>query len=135
MAAAPSPGSFTITLNGPTLSGSRNLSVTKAFTGNREDGLIATIAAGVTSQQFLIVFPYATIQLLYMLAKGGNLTVKTNAADATGGNTINLVDSRPTLFEVNGPFPNPLTANVTSVFVTNAGAVPVQIDIYALNQE
>ncbi len=125
---------LTRTLSGPTVSGTRFPSVSKVFTGNRDDSLVQTIAAGATAVEYDLAFPYAQLQLLVLQARGGVLTIHTNAADGTGGDTIVLVDGRPTLFEVGGPFVNPLTANVTKMYFTNATAVAIDVEVIALNQ-
>lgn len=125
---------LSLTLSGPSISGSKFPAPSKTFNGNRNDSIVGTIAAGTSDVHYVIAFPYATLQLLVMQASGGALVVKTNAIDATGGNTVDLVDKRPTIYEVGGPVANPLTHDVTGVWLSNVGAAPVDFEIVALNQ-
>ena len=48
------------------------------------------------------------------------LTIETNHTAATGGNTITLVADVPLLWCTGAPFSNPLTNDVTVMYVTNS---------------
>jgi len=48
------------------------------------------------------------------------LTIETNHTAATGGNTITLVADVPLLWCTGAPFTNPLTNDITIMYVTNS---------------
>ena len=58
-----------------------------------------------------------------------NITIETNATDATGGNTLTLLANKPLVWYVGCGLTNPLTNDVTDMYITNGtgGSATVRI--------
>jgi hypothetical protein len=119
----------TVTLQWQGLAGG-GLSASVAKSAGAELNQILAIVAETNDQEFDLDFLYANLVSIYMLATQ-DLTIETNAADATGGNTIALKAGVPFWWAKDSGVANPFTANVTKIFVSNAGAA-AQLDIRIL---
>lgn len=72
------------------------------------------------------------LELLYIKSTQ-DVTLETNAADASGGNTLNLKANEPYVWWSGAPFVNMITADiVTNVFVTNASGATATITFEAI---
>jgi len=59
-----------------------------------------------------------------------DVTLETNAADATGGNTLTLKADEPYVWWTDAPFVNVITADITTdVFVTNASGATATVTL------
>lgn len=69
-------------------------------------------------------------QLVHVWMKStAAVTVETNATDATGGNTITLAADVPLLWCTGAPFTNPLTQDITIMYVTNSSGSSATINM------
>lgn len=80
-----------------------------------------TIPASQTSVAYDIAFPYATLKSFVMYSPVA-CTIKTNASDGTGGNSISLAAGVPLVWDTTSPYSNPFTHDVTKFYVTNSAA-------------
>jgi hypothetical protein len=128
----PAPTSFTCTVNGPNLSGSRVLNASKVVTGNAEVGEIIAVPQATDGQVVAIAFAFATIKLAYLLATT-DMTVFTNVDGGAANDTIVLKAGVPCYY-IQGSGTNPFAHNVTQIFIDNLGAAAGQLDIYVLSQ-
>jgi hypothetical protein len=104
--------------------------VTK-FTGQTEAGFDGTIAANATDSAIAIAFPVTGLQSLCIWSDT-NLVVKTNNA-TTPGQTINVLANVPIQWGTGMGATDPITAAVTSLYVTNATANPAKFKVRALS--
>lgn len=117
-----------------TLSQSQTLRVggkTIGATQEAVDGALAVIDEQVgigTDKEHLIAVPYAQLKALVLHATMA-CTVKTNSATEED-DEFTLEANKPIVWFTGGITPNPLTADVTSIFITNAAAGSFQF--YAL---
>lgn len=56
-----------------------------------------------------------------------DMTLETNADDATGGNTLNLLAGEPYIWHATSLFTNLLTLDVTVLYITNTTAGTLKI--------
>lgn len=92
-----------------------------------EQNRILAIAAA-NDQEFDLDFLFADLKSIFMLADQ-DMTVETNAADHTGGQQIDLVAGVPFWWAESSGVTNPITANVTKIFVSAAAAGALDIRI------
>jgi hypothetical protein len=72
----------------------------------------------------------ANLQSVYLLSNV-DVTIKTNDA-TTPASTINLKANKPILWFVDSGYTNPFTADVTQLFVSNAGTVDAVVQLRSL---
>jgi hypothetical protein len=94
--------------------------VTVTGSGFRE--VEETVAANQTDKLMNIAFTYADLLWIYIESDAG-CTIETNAVDATGGQTITITAGVPFFWQKNSGIPNPISANVTKIYVTNTTAI------------
>lgn len=105
-----------------------SLSAQATEVGTSEYSVDQTFPAGSSNASLTGAFNYADIQSIYMLADQ-NLTLETNSGSSPS-NTFSLIAGRPLVWSKSaGYFSNPLTANVTALFVTCTPATRLQIKI------
>ena len=111
----------------------RTLSFAKAYSADAEDNRAVTIPAGATNLEIDIGIAYAQLVSLFMAATA-DLTIKTNhsGSNPAPDNTIALKAMVPLVWNADSYFTNPLTADVTKLYVSNAGAVDTVLEIAAL---
>jgi len=90
----------------------------------RADALV-TIPASTNNYELVIAFPYATISSVYILSDKA-LTVKTNSSGSPD-DTIAIAAAKPLAYYGSGT--NPFTANVTKLYITNAGGTAADFKI------
>lgn len=89
------------------------------------------VAASTPDQEFDLDFLLADLKSIFMLASE-DLTIETNATDHAGGQQIDLVAGVPFVWCQSSGAANPITANVTRIFVTNAEARAATLEIRVL---
>jgi hypothetical protein len=96
--------------------------------GNTEVALNVALAAGTTDQLQALTLTAANLQSLILVASQ-NLTIETNSG-TTPAQTISLVAGIPLVWSKSaGYFANPITANVTALYLTCAAATVLQVKI------
>ena len=122
-------GTITIAYSGGGTS--KDDTITKSSTGRVS--WEESVANGQTD--FEITCPDVDVSacvLIYMKSTQ-DVTVETNAIDATGGNTLNLKANEPYVWWTNAPFVNMFTADiVTNVFITNASGAEATVTFEAI---
>ncbi len=111
--------------------GGVEVSGTVSETADAEQNRQLAIAASTPDQEFDLDFLKDDLKSIFMLATE-DLTVETNAADHTGGQQIDLVAGVPFWWALSSGVANPITADVTKIFVTNAVARAATLDIRIL---
>src|ERR1700746_567894 len=106
-------------------------STSNKFTGQTEAGYDGTIAANATNFAIDIAFPITGMQCV-CLWSDTNLTVMTNSSSSPA-QTINLLANVPVEWGTGMGTTNPITAAVTSLYVTNATANPAKFKVRALS--
>lgn len=91
-----------------------------SYSGKFDAGVAVVVPAGSTNLLFTVNFPYATIQSMVMSSTQA-VTVKTNSS-TTPGNTITLAATAGLIWAIDFPTTNPISANVTALYLTNSGA-------------
>lgn len=104
--------------------------VLNKFTGTTEVGYDGTINAGTTDFEIDIGWKISTNQSLMMWSDQA-LTVKTNSS-TTPGQTISLAANVMLEWGVGLGEINPITVDVTKLFVTNAGTTNAKLKMRAL---
>lgn len=106
-------------------------SVTRTFTGDGEVRYSGSIPAGTTDGQINIAITRANVKSLVFYASKG-VTVKTNNA-ATPTDTFTLADGQSRIWGNDELLSRlVITADVTALFVTNAGAAASDFRVEAL---
>lgn len=95
-------------------------STTATYTDSTEINITETIPISTTNQPITVSFPHATIVALNISANTP-LTIKTNSSSAPA-NTLNVGAALPLIWTADMNGTNPITADVTELFVSNASA-------------
>jgi len=111
--------------------GSVELQGSVSETANAERNAQLAIAGTTADQQFDLDVLFAKLKSVFLLSTI-DLTIETNATDATGGNTIELVANVPFYWCNSSGLACPFTANVTTMYVTPGGSVAGTLDIKIL---
>jgi len=91
---------------------------TKTQSSSSEQNIDMYLSPSASNQAADTDFSLASMKSLYVLATGGNVTLKTNSA-TTPGDTITLVDGIPLVWITGGSASNPFQAAVSTYFLTN----------------
>jgi len=124
-----SSGTITIQYNGGGISQTNN--ITKSDTGRVqwEESIVTATTDGQVNCPTIDV---SELVLLYINSTQ-DVTIETNAADATGGNTLTLKANEPYVWWLNAPFVNMITLDiVTNVFITNTSGATAVITFEAI---
>lgn len=112
--------------------GASTVSGTIVETADAEANQIISVGSTGTDVEVSVAFPFAALKNFFALSTQ-DLTIETNAIDATGGNTIELVANVPFWYSASAGHTNPFSANVTKMYLTNdsdpAAAATVNIRI------
>lgn len=104
----------------------------QTITDVNDAGFDDTVTAGATNHVINIQFPYANVSL-FSIETDHNITAFTNAADGTGGNSLGTITGGvPYVYVIGGIAANPLTHNVTAMYVNVPGGSNAAIKITAL---
>jgi hypothetical protein len=100
------------------------------YTGAKDAGVATVITAGATNTAIAITFPFATIQS-FIMTSDQDITVKVNAA-TTPTETFAVKKTAPHVWATDFVGANPWAHDVTTLFVTNAGAVDAKFNLRVL---
>ena len=103
---------------------------TKTKTGGQENNLSESIPDSSTDLEVAWAVDISELKALLIVADGA-LTVKTNSS-STPDDTFTLVVNTPIVWEDANSSGNPLSADVTSIFVTNSSGGAVTLTTKAL---
>jgi hypothetical protein len=117
--------STTYSGNGKTVSAK-----TGTYTGEKAAAVAAVVPANTTNFEIDIAFPFATVQAVIMAASVA-ATVKTNSTTAPG-NTLTLGPLTDLIWAHDFQATNPLSADVTKLFVTNATSTDCAFNLRVL---
>lgn len=92
-----------------------------------------TVAGSTTNQELVCAVDVSKAKCVAMLAKGADLTVKTNSTGSPD-DTINLTDGEALIWKSGGYFDNPLTVDVTKFYLTNADTADVTFSLIVLSE-
>jgi hypothetical protein len=112
-------------------SGSESLSGTKSVNVEAEANLSTSVAVGA-NQLHAFALDLSQVKTLYLRASGGDLTLKTNSSGSPA-DTITLLDGEPLSWHSDADQQSPFASgtDVTALYITNAEAVAVLLDIRA----
>jgi hypothetical protein len=102
----------------------------REYSGGQQIAINEIIISGATNQLVSLALDVSQIQSL-ILVSSRNVTLKTNNA-TTPTNTINLVANVPYIWNIDSYDTNKLTADVTSLFVTNSSGADALLRISAV---
>lgn len=103
---------------------------TETITADAEEVRELTIPAATTNQQVIIAFTTGALKSI-MIKADGACTVKTNSTSVPD-DTFSLDADTAVLWNNAMSAANPITANVTTIYITTPAGDPVEVDIYAL---
>jgi hypothetical protein len=106
------------------------VNVATKFTGQTVSGYDGTIAALATNVLVEVAFAIADLQSLCIWSDT-NLTIKTNSSTSPT-QTINLLASVPIVWGTGLGSADPITADVTALYVTNAASNLANFKVRAL---
>jgi hypothetical protein len=104
----------------------------RQFSGDSQLLINDTIAIGATNLLILAAIDISQVQALAFYSSV-DLTVKTNSSGSPT-NTINLLAGKPYIWESGGYETCKITADVSSLYVTNASGVAAIFQVIALAQ-
>lgn len=117
-------GTLTLSYTGPGLTRSMPIAKTATAGAVLIDG--ETITTGTTDQQFSLTIDVSQVKAFW-LESDRNVTVETNAIDASGGNTLNLIANEPYIWWSTDLNSFKLTADVTTMYITNTSGATATI--------
>lgn len=121
---------FTVNASWAIEGGGLSFSKQVSYSDSEVNTLDITVNATTTDLEVNCNIDVSQIKAIGMLADG-NLTVETNSGSSPG-NTINLVANMPLIWTHNYYFSNPLTVDVTKLYLTNAGNAAVTFKLVVL---
>jgi len=98
----------------------------QTFTGGLEANLSESIPENSTDLLVAWSVDVSQIQSIIIEASA-DMTLETNAIDATGGNTISLLAGVPYVWHTGSYFANLLTLDVLKLYITNTTAGTLEI--------
>jgi hypothetical protein len=102
-----------------------------AVSGDGEASFAGTAAKNATTEIDL-AFPYAKVKSLVIYAEGGGITLNSNAADGSGGDSLEI-PAGLTTWNQNDLAVCPFTIDVTALYAVNASAtVDVTLSVRVL---
>ena len=124
---------FTDRLTTSISAGGVSLRETKSFTNTGRLGFSEVIAAATSDVAIAVTIDISALSYLAIQAVGGDVTIKTNST-ATPGDTLTLPDGALVLYNSDQAalFPLFLSVDVTTMYVTNAGAAEVTVECVGL---
>jgi hypothetical protein len=102
--------------------------VTETINGDGETNIDETVPAGTTDYVVNVAIATSQVQSLVLWA-GGTVTVTTNSPT---DDTFNLTSSHPLVWNRNASIALPLTTDVASLHISNAGTNPVRVRMSVL---
>lgn len=117
---------ITRTWSGP----SGSLSKTTSQSADAEENRSFSVADAQTDVEIALVIDVSAMKALYMVSSRA-VTIETNSSSSPA-QTITLAANVPLVWTVSDPDANPLTVDVTKIFVTNASGGSADIEIRVL---
>lgn len=102
-----------------TVSGGGLIRHSKNYTGGLRVSLDEPVADSITDQLHNLAIDVSEVVSCYIVASQ-DMLLETNADDATGGNTLNLIGGVPYVWTEDSLDSFLLTLDVTKIYVTNA---------------
>lgn len=116
-----------------TLSWARNgetIAQTVTLGADGEANRNVTVAGSATNMEVDIGLDVSALQEVYVLSDQ-DLTLKTNSTGSPD-DTLTLTANKPLIWYVGCGWANPLTADVTKFYFTNAGTTPANVKVRTL---
>lgn len=110
--------------------GGRSISQQNNYTGSGEASIDESVPDSSTDLQINVAIDFSALQALYLVSDQ-DVTVETNNG-TTPDDTINLLANKPLVWHAGSYHANPLTVDVTAIFVTNSSGAAAQIQLEAL---
>jgi hypothetical protein len=108
------------------------LSGSQVEAGDLQPMADVAVPAATTDQPATLAIVAAKLQVLFLVSDK-DLTLKTNSPSAPA-NTFSLKAGAPLVWSKSeGYFANPLSADVTAIYLTNAGTAAARFQLYALS--
>lgn len=123
--------SFTHQITRTLIAGGQTLTLTETVTANAERNVDETIANGQTDFQIDFDLDVSACKSFW-IESNKDITVETNAVDASGGNTLALKANEVYEWNENSLDAFKLTEDVTTMYVTNASGATATLKIRSL---
>jgi hypothetical protein len=101
--------------------GGAALSESVSLTADSEINIEISLTSSQVDKEYDIDFAFARLKGIYIECDK-DITIETNATDATGGDTIAVAGGEGFMWTDQDAFDNPFTANVTKFYITNGEA-------------
>lgn len=110
--------------------GGQQISSQKTYSGEGGCGITVSVPDESTDLQVVLAIDVSQVTSIIIQADGGDLTIETNNG-TTPDDTLAIVDGSPYIWNTDSLDTLKLTADVTSLYVTNASgaAVTLQVDV------
>lgn len=108
-----------------TADGAARSSISVQATGSAQASINESIADSTTDGEIEVSFPYANLTAL-IINSTQDVTLETNSGSAAD-DTLNLTANTPVLWYTGCGYTCPITADVTSIFITNASGAAATI--------
>lgn len=119
---------FTAVVNQSLSSGGQTVAGSVRRTANASQSFATPIADSVTDQLLEITLNVSEIKAI-IIVSDQDVTLETNAVDATGGNTLALLANEPYVWYDTSLFTNLLTLDITKIYLTNASGSAATVEI------
>jgi hypothetical protein len=103
---------------------------TLSFTGDAEDDLDVAVPASTTNQTYAMTINKTAVQSMLIYCDQ-SATIKTNSATSPQ-DTISLSAGVPVIWNTSSGATEPISGNVTSLYVTNSNSVTANLKIRVL---
>lgn len=105
-------------------------SVVKSLTADAQAGYDGSIPDSTTNQEVDVAIKHSTLAG-FVATSDHAITIKTNSTSAPD-DTLSVAANTPIIFYTGGPWANPLTADVTKMYITNNSGGTAVVKIRAL---
>lgn len=123
--------SFTHTGHVRHTGGSNPIEASYAQTSGKESNVSESFADSTTDTLVAFTMDFSQLKMLTILSDQ-DLQIETNADDATGGQTITLLAGIPYHWIFGSGITNPITNDITALYVTNASGATANLQIMSL---
>lgn len=124
--------SFTVSTRESASANSITLEAARTFTGEQQDAISYVVPDSTTDFEIVMGIDVSKVKMIMILATGGALTIETNDG-TTPDDTLSMTDGVPRVWR-NGDYNTIfLSADVTSLFVTNASGASVTLKILVVS--
>lgn len=106
------------------------LSGTESISADGSTTLDVTVAGSTTNEAHAFSLDKTKLQSWYLVSSQ-NVTIKTNSTGSPG-NTWNLIANVPFVWSASAAyFSNPVSANITTLYITNSGTTSARVRLRA----